>query len=128
MRTPSAASGVARSRDRFHARTSIPARARFRAGFAQLVESTVEVAATLKAHGYSLVSEPRTTDARSSRLARFGGDGWLAAGDAAATFDPLSAQGIYFALYSGVAAGKALAAGDGAALERYEALYPEHAR
>jgi flavin-dependent dehydrogenase len=93
------------------------ARARSLHGFAELVETTTEVAARLEAHGYSLVTQPRTTDARSSRLARFHGDGWLAAGDAAATFDPLAAQGIYFALYSGLAAAKAVAASD---LDRYE--------
>jgi flavin-dependent dehydrogenase len=36
------------------------------------------------------------------------GDGWLAVGDAAFSFDPLSSQGILTALYSGMKAGEAL--------------------
>jgi len=52
------------------------------------------------------------------------GPGWLAAGDAAAAFDPLSSQGISSAMRSGLAAADAIAghaAGDGDALERYAA-------
>jgi len=51
------------------------------------------------------------------------GLGWLAAGDAAISFDPLSAQGIFNALYTGVAASRAAAAhlsGDTLALPRYQ--------
>jgi flavin-dependent dehydrogenase len=36
------------------------------------------------------------------------GDGWTAAGDAAAAFDPLSSQGILTALYTGLSAGQAV--------------------
>jgi flavin-dependent dehydrogenase len=39
--------------------------------------------------------------ARSQRLSRMGGQGWVAAGDAAMAFDPLSSQGILKALRSG---------------------------
>lgn len=56
------------------------------------------------------------------------GPGWLAAGDAAMAFDPLSSQGITRALRSGILA--SFAAGDclieppgGARTERYEALH-----
>lgn len=45
---------------------------------------------------------PSVYAARSCRLDRFAGDGWLAAGDAAATFDPLSSQGIAKALRTGI--------------------------
>jgi len=47
---------------------------------------------------------PRIALASSSRLARPSGKGWIAVGDAAATFDPLSSQGIAFALESGIRA------------------------
>ena len=43
----------------------------------------------------------------TSRLATIGGPGWLAAGDAAMTFDPLSSQGILMAMISGSEAGAA---------------------
>jgi hypothetical protein len=54
---------------------------------------------------------PRVALAYSSRLWRPSGKGWMAVGDAAATFDPLSSQGIAFALESGLrAAGTLLTA------------------
>jgi flavin-dependent dehydrogenase len=40
-------------------------------------------------------------EASSSRLNRFVGEGWLSIGDAATTFDPISAQGLHHALSSG---------------------------
>ena len=108
-------------------------RARSSAGFMRLVESTVQVSAKLEAYGYALVAEPRSTDARSSRLERFHGDRWVAAGDAATTFDPLSSQGIFSALYSGLKAGTALAellGGDRDALRGYgaalESVYDQY--
>ena len=53
------------------------------------------------------------------------GVGWLAAGDAGMSFDPLSAQGLLHALFSGLAAAEAADArlsGDGEALPRYRRL------
>ena len=44
--------------------------------------------------------------AASKRLDRFLGDGWLAAGDAAQAYDPLSSQGITKALQSGAMVGE----------------------
>ncbi|HEV2200244.1 MAG TPA: tryptophan 7-halogenase [Bryobacteraceae bacterium] len=46
--------------------------------------------------------------ARSSRLDRAAGAGWLAVGDAAAAYDPLSSQGIYVGLDSGLRAAEAV--------------------
>jgi flavin-dependent dehydrogenase len=43
-------------------------------------------------------------DARDARLANFEGYGWIACGDAAMCFDPISGQGIFSALQSGYAA------------------------
>ena len=43
-----------------------------------------------------------TWPAHSQRLLEPGGEGWLAVGDAAAAYDPLSSQGIFFALRSGM--------------------------
>jgi flavin-dependent dehydrogenase len=61
--------------------------------------------------------------ARSRRLDPTAGDDWLAVGDAACTFDPLSSQGVLKALRSGIfaayAAGDLLANGDASGMERY---------
>lgn len=52
------------------------------------------------------------------------GNGWVAAGDAACSFDPLSSQGILTALFTGLMAGRAVAAtldGNDGALVAYAA-------
>jgi flavin-dependent dehydrogenase len=69
---------------------------------------------------------PVVRAARSRRLRPAAGDDWLAVGDAASTFDPLSSQGIVKALRSGIfaayAAGDLLAKGDDAGMRRYRAF------
>jgi len=103
--------------------TSLRRDARDREGFLEAIAESLHVARLLKEHRYAIIEEPHATDARSSRLDRFHGDGWLAAGDAATAFDPLSSQGIISALYSGLKAGTALVAhlaGDAGALDRYD--------
>jgi hypothetical protein len=69
---------------------------------------STHISRKLETHGYAIVAKPQPTDARSSRLERFHGEGWLAAGDAAIAFDPLSSQGILSALYSGLKSGQAV--------------------
>ncbi|HZT36514.1 MAG TPA: FAD-dependent oxidoreductase [Bryobacteraceae bacterium] len=67
----------------------------------------------------------RTMAANSSALAQCAGDGWLAAGDAAAAYDPLASQGIVTALWSGELAARAAAlylGGNRGALERYQRM------
>jgi flavin-dependent dehydrogenase len=56
----------------------------------------------------STLSAVKTTEACGSRLDRFVGRGWVAVGDAALAFDPLAAQGIFNALYTGMKAGEAV--------------------
>jgi flavin-dependent dehydrogenase len=51
----------------------------------------------------------RTSDASVQLGERVAGPGWLAVGDAALSFDPLSSQGVLFALYSGIRAAEAIA-------------------
>lgn len=74
---------------------------------------------------------PVLRSADTSMLDRVTGEGWLAAGDAASTFDPLSSQGVLKACRHGMVAGYAIVdhlAGDGSALPKYEALLQrEHA-
>ncbi|HEX3578341.1 MAG TPA: tryptophan 7-halogenase [Thermoanaerobaculia bacterium] len=55
---------------------------------------------------YRIVTPPRRVDAGSARLDRGCGDGWLAIGDAAMSFDPISSHGLLTALSTGLAAGE----------------------
>lgn len=94
-----------------------------RAGFEAALAATTHLAPRLAAYGYALAGRPRGLSAASGRLSPWRGARWLAAGDAALAFDPLSSQGIFHALYTGLRAGQALAgalAGDGAALDAYD--------
>jgi flavin-dependent dehydrogenase len=91
-------------------------------GFARRLAGAEHVRAALDAFGFRMHGRPRGADAGSARLDRFAGPGWLAAGDAAVSYDPLSSQGIRTALYTGMRAGQALCAhldGDGGALDGY---------
>jgi flavin-dependent dehydrogenase len=70
---------------------------------------TDEQSRRIQKRGLSLEGEIRIVQAESSFLDRIAGDGWVAAGDAAASFDPLSAQGISSAINSGLDAAHAAA-------------------
>ncbi len=66
--------------------------------------------------------EPVVVAANSSRLNRSVGGNWLAVGDAAIAFDPLSAQGVYKAMESGLRAAQSINdhwSGDDVALQDY---------
>jgi flavin-dependent dehydrogenase len=67
------------------------------AGFAAAIAETQHISRFV----VDVVSGPRTEAAHGSRLSPPAGDGWLAVGDAAIAFDPLSSQGILTALYTG---------------------------
>jgi len=77
-------------------------------GFSERLHDARHLHALLADHGYQIVGHPRGTDAGSSRLDRFAGDGWVAVGDAAIAFDPLSSQGLLCALDTGTIAGHAI--------------------
>ena len=53
-------------------------------------------------------SAVQTTAAHTQTLSKVVGEGWLALGDAASTFDPLSSVGIFKALRSGIYAAYAI--------------------
>lgn len=55
-----------------------------------------------------LIGKPRATEACGARLNHFYGKNWVAVGDAALSFDPISSQGIFNALYTGLRAGEAV--------------------
>lgn len=64
----------------------------------------------------------RSVAANSYRMDRVTGNNWLAAGDAAMAFDPLSSQGIHHALKSGLLAARTIEnclLGDETALKEY---------
>jgi flavin-dependent dehydrogenase len=70
------------------------------------------------------LTRPAALAAYSHRLDPLVGEGWLAVGDAATTFDPLSSQGIFKALRSGLLASFAILdyfKGNRAGLARYAA-------
>jgi len=70
----------------------------------------------------------RICAAHGARLEAPVGEGWLAVGDAALAFDPLSSQGLFNALYTGLTGGRAMAAwlaGDGSAVAAYASRLDE---
>lgn len=69
--------------------------------FIQRLECTQGLSSLLQRHGYELNGTPKLTSAHSGRLERFSGEGWVAVGDAAMSFDPLCGQGIVKAMQSG---------------------------
>ncbi|MEQ8397796.1 glycine oxidase maturase GoxB [Thalassobaculum sp.] len=74
--------------------------------------------------GFGVAQAPQLASAGSTWLERAAGPGWIAVGDAAAAFDPLSAHGMTTALWTGIEAAKAIRRvrdGETAALDAYSA-------
>ena len=74
-------------------------------GFNELLNETIQIAPLLKAGLYQPSGVIRGAPANSQRLQEFCGDAWMAVGDAAQAYDPLSSQGIDKALRTGSHAG-----------------------
>lgn len=74
-------------------------------GFEQLLGHSTHIAPLLQTKGYRPVGTIRGAPANSQRLRDFCGDAWMAVGDAAQAYDPLSSQGIDKALKTGSHAG-----------------------
>lgn len=91
----------------FHSDKDLPAArlAASREGFDRLLEASTHIAPLLKARGYHPRGIIRGAPANSQRLRNFCGDAWMAAGDAAQAYDPLSSQGIDKALRTASHAG-----------------------
>lgn len=66
------------------------------------------------------VPQPRIRPASTSRRRAMIGDGWVALGDAAMTFDPIGSQGIYTAMRTALEAARCLVAGSSEASERFQ--------
>lgn len=67
-------------------------------------KGTIKISAQLDAAGFVADADIVTTAAHSATLQPASGDRWCAAGDAAISFDPLSLQGRFNAMYTGLAA------------------------
>lgn len=98
---------------------------RKREWFTMRLGHTRHMSALLERHGYEFSGLPQLTSAHSGRLKQFSGDGWLAVGDAAMSFDPLSGQGILKAMQSGIKAAEVTTGIIEAALSSF-ALSNEH--
>ncbi|HYO67500.1 MAG TPA: tryptophan 7-halogenase, partial [Archangium sp.] len=101
----------------------------------ELLRETEHLRARTLGRDYTPPAVVHAQAAGSSRLAPVWGAGWVAAGDAAASFDPLSSQGILAAMDSGQRVAEALQAhlgGDAEALGRYtqrvESVYTNYLR
>ncbi|GAA2805908.1 tryptophan 7-halogenase [Kitasatospora sp. CM 4170] len=79
-------------------------------GFWHGVTRTDHVRRRLERYDPAATPVPRWTPAHGVRLGPAAGPGWVAAGDAALAFDPLSSQGILTALHTGARAGQTVAA------------------
>jgi flavin-dependent dehydrogenase len=91
-------------------------------GWWNLLQSSNLVGPLIVEHGYEKPHHIDMYPAGSSLLTQPTGDGWIAAGDASASYDPLSSHGIGSALANGRSAARAIAAtltGDPTAFSTY---------
>lgn len=91
----------------FHSDKDLPAakQAASLQGFNQLLEHSQHIAPLLKEKSYQSFGGIRGAPAHSQRLQKFCGNAWMAVGDAAQAYDPLSSQGIDKALKTACYAG-----------------------
>lgn len=102
--------------------------AKTREGWNKLLGQTIHTGRRIESSSYRLEVEPRIVSANSSRLMEIVGRDWLAVGDAAASYDPLSSQGISTALSFGIRAADAIEdyfKGEAAGLNEYKNLIDE---
>jgi flavin-dependent dehydrogenase len=87
-----------------------------------LLEPSVSVRRWIGEAGFRLTEKPALASAATTWLAPCAGRNWLAVGDAAAAFDPLSSHGMTSALWTGIQGAEAAAAtlsGDPDATDAY---------
>jgi flavin-dependent dehydrogenase len=82
---------------------------RTKRGFNSILTRTDHISAHLDSYQYELTTAVKAVAANSARLGCSIGSGWIAVGDAALSFDPVSSQGILTALFTGMKAGAAIA-------------------
>lgn len=78
--------------------------------FTKRLRETSVVGRIYTGFGYETVEPPKTVPAFTARLDSVFGNWWVAAGDTAISFDPLSSQGLLWALRGGIWAGQAVLA------------------
>jgi flavin-dependent dehydrogenase len=94
-------------------------------GWPSLLAETILTRNRVGDCGYTLTDRPRIVAASAGRLDVFSGQDWLAVGDAAMSYDPLSSHGLTVALLAGLDAAAAAASalgGDCHALPAYGAM------
>ena len=97
---------------------------RSRDGWNEAIAFTRHTTDRITEHGGISKSDPLVTGAGTTLSADVTGDGWLAVGDAAASYDPLSSCGIATALATGIRGATAIQRfldGESDALESYSA-------
>jgi flavin-dependent dehydrogenase len=75
----------------------------------KLLDETGHTRRRIRESSRGFFANPRVLPANNARLDRFVGGGWLAVGDAAVAYDPLSSYGITASLAGGIRAGEAIA-------------------
>jgi flavin-dependent dehydrogenase len=91
-------------------------------------QASGELSALLAEAGFRAQSREQTTTAQSASLEPPAGKNWLAIGDAAMSFDPISSQGLLNALFTGLAGAEVAdrhLAGDTISLSSYARLIRE---
>lgn len=91
-------------------------------GWLAALQQTRHLRELIDRHAYRIIAGPRVVVANSARLSAFYGPGWLAAGDAALSYDPLSGRGIIAAMKCGKSVATTVAtslAGERDACTRY---------
>lgn len=78
------------------------------AGLLAMLRETSSLWPMCERHGYWPFGVPQSASAATTQLQELTGHRWLAVGDAAQSFDPLSSQGISQALFGGLTAGRAI--------------------
>lgn len=106
-RLPGAEGGETRRLMVFHTDRDLPEAksAGHPEGFERLLDASTLMAPLLRDGGYRPCGAIRGAPAGSQRLREFCGEAWMAVGDAAQAYDPLSSQGIDKALRTGSHAG-----------------------
>ncbi len=74
--------------------------------FVQACNSTDLLPYSISSNAF--VTSLRAADASVTKLDCVGNNGWIAIGDAALSFDPLSSQGMFFAMYSAIQGAEAI--------------------
>lgn len=90
--------------------------------FLDRLATTAHIAARAEGRAPCPGEVPRRCAAHTARLEPAVGEGWIAVGDAATVYDPISSQGVLTALYTGKRGGEAVVAhldGEHPALCRY---------